>query len=403
MAKFRPAGTMTGKSGMVQSGGKHGIVTAGAPKNAVAFVTSATALRKRGITFRQVWNDAGSYDRKNPVSVLRYLLRKTLPRSNRGILFWTLFSRRLDFVVIMCASSVYKTPRRLALVHRIARLRGAQVILLFVNCGYNIGNLAELVSARPGGPRRVALARRLVARPDVVPAAISPQACRDVEDHFGVRDVRNIGFAPGIAPADLTGELPEDPPMFINIGNYSHRKGQDLFLDVAFRCLERNPALRFCWVGKHVPRPEDVPEIARRGLAGNFIFTKTKSPPFDLIRRSSGLIFTSRSEAFGLVVSESMAMQRTVFCFEGTGGSYQVGDLGNVFARFDTAAMADAVLAHAARPAAERVDLAAQDRYRAHFSPEAFAERFSALLATVSGQAGASEKNALHHDGVKTG
>jgi glycosyltransferase involved in cell wall biosynthesis len=295
-------------------------------------------------------------------------------------MFWALFSRRLDFIVIMCASSVYRTPVYYALVRAIASLRGAQMIFLFVNCGYNIANLAELVSGSPAGKRRVRQARRLVARSDILPVAISPEACRDVEDHFGLHGVRNIGFAPGIAKADFTDELPQDPPMFINIGNYSHRKGQDLFLDIAFRCLEKNPSLRFCWVGKHVPRPEDVPEIVARDVVANFHFTKTKAPPFDLIRQSSGLIFTSRSEAFGLVVSEAMAMRRSVFCFEGTGGSYQAGDVGHVFARFDVPAMAGTVLAHAAKPVQERVDHAAFERYRREFSPGTFARRFAALL-----------------------
>ena len=370
---------------MNSSGARHGLVTAGAPKNAVAFAASTEDLQDKGITFRLIWNGYGSFSLRRPLSVLRYALRRGLPQANRGLVFWTLFSRRLDFIVIMCASVIYKTPVKYALVRAIARLRGAQMIFLFVNCGYNIGNFADALSETSSGARRIRRARDLVARPDIVKAAISPQACRDVEAHFGVEGVRNIGFAPGVAAAEFRDELPEDPPLFVNIGNYSHRKGQDLFLDVAFRCLERNPSLRFCWVGKHVPRPEDVPEIVARGVVENFHFTKTRKPPFDLIRKSSGLIFTSRSEAFGLVVSEAMAMQRKVFCFDGTGGSYQAGGAGHVFGRFDTAAMAEAVLAHAARPAAERVDRAAQERYRAQFSPQAFAARFTALLDDLPG------------------
>ena len=362
---------------------KHGLVTAGAGKNAVAFVAAEDELRQLGISFRLIWNAYGSVDSRNPLSVLRYLVRRIMPHPNRGVLFWALFSRHLDFIVIMCASSVYQTPRRYALARAIARLRGAQFILLFVNCGYNTGSLSEAVLGKRGGAHKVARARALVAARDVTLASISPAACRDVQDHFNVQDVKMVGFAPGVAPSEMTNELPKDPPMFLNIGNYSHRKGRDLFLDVALRCLERNPELRFCWVGKHVPRPEDVPEIAARGMAGNFMFTKTGSPPFDLIRRSSGLIFTSRSEAFGLAVSETMAMQRRVFCFDGTGGSYQVGDACAVFARFDTEAMAEAVCAHAARPARDRVDTAARERYRQDFTPRAFAGRFSSLLDGV--------------------
>lgn len=365
------------------SSGRHGLVTAGAAKNAVAFVTAEDDLRQLGISFRLIWNTYGSVDYRNPLSGLRYLVRRIMPQPDRGLLFWALFSRQLDFIVIMCASSVYRTPRRYALARAIARLRGADFILLFVNCGYNIGSLSEAALAGRGGARKVARARALVAARGVTLAAISPAACRDVQEHFDVRDVKMIGFAPGIAPSQMTDELPEDPPMFLNIGNYSHRKGRDLFLDVALRCLEENPEMRFCWVGKNVPAPEEVPEIAARGVAGNFIFTKTRSTPFDLIRRSSGLIFTSRSEAFGLAVSETMAMQRRVFCFEGTGGSYQVGDAGAVLARFDTEAMAGAVCAHAARPARDRVDRAALVRYRQEFTPHAFARRVSGLLDGV--------------------
>ena len=365
---------------MKRSGARHGLVTAGARKNAVAFVAAADDLREKGITYRLIWNGHGSFNPRRPLSVVRHTIRRLLPRPDRGLVFWTLFSWRLDFVVVMCASTVYRAPRKHAVAQAIARLRGAQVIFLYVNCGYNLANLVESVSRTLAGQRQVARARRLVARPDIVKAAISPQAARDVEDHFSLDGVRNIGFAPSIGPDEFQDELPEDPPLFINIGNYSHRKGTDLFIDVALRCLERDPSLRFCWVGKNVPRPEDVPEIVERSVAANFHFTKTKMPPFALIRQSSGIIFTSRSEAFGLVVSETMAMRRSVFCFEGTGGSYQAGDVGHVFARFDTAAMAEAVLAQAARPAAERVDDAAFERYRREFGPSAFADRFSGLL-----------------------
>ena len=366
---------------MKSSGARHGLVTAGAPKNAVAFVAAVDDLREKGITFRLIWNGYGSFSLRRPVSVIRYAIRRVLPRPDRGLVFWTLFSRRLDFVVVMCASTVYRTPRKHALARAIARLRGAQVIFLYVNCGYNLANLVEAISRTPDGQRQVARTKRLVSRPDIVKAAISPQAARDVEAHFAVEGVRNIGFAPGVAAGEFRDELPEDPPLFINIGNYSHRKGTDLFIDVALRCLERDPSLRFCWVGKNVPRPEDVPEIAARGLAGSFHFTRTRTPPFDLIRRSSGLVFTSRSEAFGLVVSETMAMRRSVFCFAGTGGSYQTGEVGHVFDRFDTEAIAEAVLAHAAKPASDRVDHAAFERYRTEFSPRAFADRFAGLLA----------------------
>jgi len=384
---------------MKRSGARHGLVTAGAPKNAVAFVAAADDLREKGITFRLIWNGYGSSSLRRPLSVLRYATRRLLPRPDRGLVFWTLFSRRLDFVVVMCASTVYKTPRKHALAQAIARIRGAQVIFLYVNCGYNITNLVEAISQTPAGQRQVARAERLVTLPHIVKAAISPQAARDVEDHFGLEGVRNIGFAPGIRPDEFQDELPADPPLFINIGNYSHRKGTDLFIDVALRCLERDSSLRFCWVGKNVPRPEDVPEIVAQGVAANFHFTKTKAPPFDLIRRSSGIIFTSRSEAFGLVVSETMAMRRSVFCFEGTGGSYQAGDVGHVFARFDTAAMAEAVLAQAARPAAERVDDAAFERYRREFGLGAFADRFAHLLGDRPGTPGA-ERPFLNGDGA---
>lgn len=380
---------------MKSSGARHGLVTAGAPKNAVAFVAAADDLREKGITLRLIRNGHGSFSLRRPVSVIRYALRRVLPQADRGLVFWVLFSRRLDFIVVMCASTVYKTPRKHALARAIARLRGAQVVFLYVNCGYNLANLVESISRTPAGQRQVARARRLVARPDIVKAAISPQAARDVEEHFGLEGVRNIGFAPGIEAGEFRDELPEDPPLFINIGNYSHRKGTDLFIDVALRCLKRNPSLRFFWVGKNVPQPEDVPEIVERGVVGNFHFTRTRTPPFDLIRRSSGIVFTSRSEAFGLVVSETMAMRRRVFCFDGTGGSYQAGDVGHVFARFDTAAMAGAVLAHAARPAGERVDDAAFDRYRWEFGPRAFSARFADLLEDRAGRPpGACDKTA---------
>jgi len=61
--------------------------------------------------------------------------------------------------------------------------------------------------------------------------------------------------------------------------------------------------------------------------------------------------------------------------------------------------LAEAVLAQAARPAAERVDDAAFERYRREFGPGAFADRFAHLLGDRPGTPGA-ERPFLNGDGA---
>jgi glycosyltransferase involved in cell wall biosynthesis len=168
--------------------------------------------------------------------------------------------------------------------------------------------------------------------------------------------------------------------MYINIGNFSHRKGNDLFIEVALRCLKQNPDMMFYWVGKNTPSPSSVQEILEDGLEQNFIFTETDEVPFDLLRRSSGLLFTGRSDCYPKVVSEAYAMSRSVFCFEGTGGTYQAGEIGHIYKRFDTERMAADVLAHAEKPREDRINQAGFDRFTKVLSAHVFAQNFAAFI-----------------------
>jgi glycosyltransferase involved in cell wall biosynthesis len=358
-----------------------GLVTGSAKKNVASYIGARKKLEEKGITFRLLWIDKQDVVWASPRSILRHVYRHAIPRQDRGLVFWTIFSRRLDFLMIKPASSAYYMPWTLRIAASIARARGASVYFVHGNCAYILEDIVKHESKTIYGRLRLRLARSFFQKPDDRHVAHSPQCCKDVAEHFGIENVALLNHAPKIPAGEFRDELPTDPPLYINVGNFSHRKGADLFLEVARKCLEQNPELRFGWVGKNFPAVDEIDWIRESGFQENFIFLKTKSPPFHHIRQSSGLIYTSRSEAFGLAVSEAMAMKRTVFCFERTGAAYQAKGSGYVFERFDTEAMANAVLRHAQWTSEERVNEAAFATYTSEFSANAFALRFERFLA----------------------
>jgi glycosyltransferase involved in cell wall biosynthesis len=366
---------------MTQRPAQFGLVTGSARKNVASYLGARSKLQEHGITFRFLWIDQQKIDFSRPGSVLRYIYRYAIPHRNRGLIFWTIFSRRLDFLMIKPASSAYYMPWTFRIAALIAGFRGAAIYFVHGNCSYILDDMVKHESKTRYGRIRISLARRFFQKSNYKHVAHSPQCCEDVAEHFGIENVALLNHAPKIPGGEFRDELPTDPPLYINVGNFSHRKGADLFLEVARKCLEQNPKLRFGWVGKNFPAVDEIDWIRESGFQENFIFLKTKSPPFHHIRQSSGLIYTSRSEAFGLAVSEAMAMKRTVFCFERTGAAYQAKGSGYVFERFDTEAMANAVLRHAQWTSEERVNEAAFATYTSEFSANAFALRFERFLA----------------------
>jgi len=176
------------------------------------------------------------------------------------------------------------------------------------------------------------------------------------------------------------------------LGTISHRKGSDIFLDAAERVTRELPEVRFRMVG---PRPEG-PEgpwadamIERARSAG--VDWHATDDAFTELAEWDLLVLPSRSEPFGLVVIEAMAMCLPVVASrldgpqeiltEGTGVLVEPGD---------SAALASAIVA-LARDGATRqaMGAAGRERVETEFTLERQAAAVDAAYAdAISRRAG---------------
>ena len=144
-------------------------------------------------------------------------------------------------------------------------------------------------------------------------------------------------------------------------GTPDHRKGVDLFVQLAARASERLPGadLHFVWVGG-AEDGADLPPLAREaqrlGLAKRVHFPGATDRPRDAFAACDLFASTSREDPFPLVCVEAAAEGVPVLCFAGAGGAPELveDDAGRVVPYLDVDAMADAIAALAADPGERR-------------------------------------------------
>lgn len=127
------------------------------------------------------------------------------------------------------------------------------------------------------------------------------------------------------------------------VGSVTHRKGTDLWLDVAGRVRDNDPDARFEWLGD-LPDRTLRTRVHQLGLDGVVEFVPAVHNPYPRMRSYAVLTVPSREETAGLVVQEAMALGVPVVAFDLPAVAEQLGDAGVLVSAGDTAAMADAVL-----------------------------------------------------------
>jgi glycosyltransferase involved in cell wall biosynthesis len=178
-------------------------------------------------------------------------------------------------------------------------------------------------------------------------------------------------------------ERPPDPPereRFVvgTLGTVSPRKGSDVFLEVARRVRERLPRAEFrmigpCPEGSERPWAEGIVERAR----AEGVHWGTTDDSFREMNDWDLLLFPTRSEPFGLVVIEAMAMCRPVVASNVDGpAEILTEDSGLLVEVDDAGAMAAAVLELAAdRERRLAMGHAGRRRVESEFTLEHQAER----------------------------
>ena len=290
-----------------------------------------TSLEVFGRVRRRLWRTRG-------LSVLAWLVDTLLALA-------TIARRRPDLVYVnSTAAAVYLRPARLlrrrAVLHvhesgllvaeflaraRISpRLPGVDLIA----CSASVHTALCALSGRPAG-----LVTLLASVPDE-------------------EQVRALGAQPPDRPY-RPGEL-----VVGCCGSVEHRKGADLWVEVARQVHEALPGqtIRFVWIG-------DLAAPVPGALDARAEFLGPSSNPYAHMRRFDIATLPSRDDPFPLVVLESMALGTPVVAFDVGAVALQVGDAGVVVPPGDVTAFADAV-ARLLVDADERVRLGAAARAR---------------------------------------
>ncbi|GEM_PF-3780980 len=355
MADGRPAETVPDER-------LRGIVSYAARQSLTSFASSADDLAQRGIDIRLM--------RLGP-SPVRSLLDDC--RFLYGLRFGA-----IDFAILNSGILFMRRPRLLALALAILKRRGIPTFVLWRNAASKF----DEIRARHGEPQFVRAAA-LMRDPHLAHLAISDETARNVADALGCELPQNILNCRSMPEHYLEPVAPEDPPIVLNAASVIARKGPDIFTDIAIAACRAHPTVRFWWLGGDAPEAEAA-RIRTAGLEDRIEFKPFDPDPFAYMQRASVFLLTSREEGFGLVLAEAMACSRTVISFAGTGAAEVAGETGRVVAHADVAAASEAVLAVLAEPATERINTAARERYRALYSPAAYAGRLAAILRTAA-------------------
>lgn len=143
-------------------------------------------------------------------------------------------------------------------------------------------------------------------------------------------------------------DIPGSSKIVLCVGYADHRKGIDLFVEIAKRVLLRCSDVHFLWVGHFDPALEDgIREtVDASGLADRFHFPGI-DPDTDLYYAGSDLYaLTSREDPFPSVVLEALQVEVPVIGFAGAGGFIDLLERGTgaVVPAFDVDAFANTIV-----------------------------------------------------------
>ena len=116
--------------------------------------------------------------------------------------------------------------------------------------------------------------------------------------------------------------VPENVKIVLGVGYADHRKGIDLFVDVAERTMQTCPDLHFVWIGHFdtLIESEIRALIAKSKFAKQFHFPGRQTDTDLFYAGADILALTSREDPFPSVIMESFDVGVPVIAFSGVGG-----------------------------------------------------------------------------------
>ena len=117
--------------------------------------------------------------------------------------------------------------------------------------------------------------------------------------------------------------LSKNTRFVVAVGYLDHRKGADLFADVAARIVANSTDIVFIWVGHAEPNMQRTVQslIDASGIGHRFILAGFDAAPFMYYAAASVYALTSREDPFPNVVLESASVGVPVVAFSGTTGA----------------------------------------------------------------------------------
>ena len=217
--------------------------------------------------------------------------------------------------------------------------------------------------------------------------ACSPSVQRDIAI-MTTRDLEDVPMIPSVPDDSLVMALSMEMPdvgyqpgeLVVGCcGSVEHRKGADLFEELAARVRSAIPGfnVRFVWVGQ-----DDA--TARPSGRTQAEFIGSRANPYAHMGCFDIFALPSRDDPFPLVVIEAMLLGKPVVAFDVGGVSRQIGEAGVLVPVGDVAALADRVV-RLLKDEHSRHILGAMARARAlsMYSTGAFMAALGDLIAMV--------------------
>ncbi len=134
------------------------------------------------------------------------------------------------------------------------------------------------------------------------------------------RDVASAAKAKKLLRSTLG--ISQDAKIVLGVGYADHRKGIDLFVDIAEKLMRVQPDVHFVWIGHFDTAIEpEIREVVRKsGFAERFHFPGRQSDTDVFYAGADVLALTSREDPFPSVIMESLDVGVPVLAFSGVGG-----------------------------------------------------------------------------------
>lgn len=241
-------------------------------------------------------------------------------------------------------------PARVAVLAR-TLARSKTKLVIVVHRHYSTAGLSH----RWLRDRLVAL---LYPRADLV-AGPSPGVVEDLEQQFP-RLAGKTGVLPNPAPTHASPDRilqanhkwfdEADTKVLVSVGNVIRKKGYDILLRALRVVSENDPTVRLLIIGRF-DDPSYLDELRRyiteADLDGTVDMLGYVPDPLPYIARSNALVHAARSEAFGLVITEALAVGVPVISTDCPGGPSWIlgdGEYGLIVPVDDVEAMSEAII-----------------------------------------------------------